>query len=364
MKGRLALTNYYLLVACILATTVFGCAGGKKKTGKTTRIPITIYKSAAIDIRSRNIEKIAVAPFSDSNSEISTAGMKTAESLARALSDTLIYTVKSPSEVNSDLLVNGFGIKPFMERAELKKIGQSLKVDAFFLGELKKREIVDKVFSKVITEKEETGEGEFVTDPEGKLLYQPKTKDVEVDMECKTGIGEVVIRFKLYDAQTGDLIFDRVETLSEEVDAFCYRSGLNPEKMSASEIGQLLEEVTIELCEGFVQQLTPPSKTELVIFERVPGADKISTYLVELGIDYAKVGDWPKAIDSFSKCRDKNTNSSEAHYDLGLAYEGYGWAQKALNEYMLAKKLTPKKLYTDAIRNVRRIIKMSRENTE
>jgi len=51
--------------------------------------------------------------------------------LAKALSDTLIYTVKPQTEVSSDLLVSGFAIKPIMEE-DNTKIGDALKVDASF----------------------------------------------------------------------------------------------------------------------------------------------------------------------------------------------------------------------------------------
>ncbi|MFC1855233.1 tetratricopeptide repeat protein [Thermodesulfobacteriota bacterium] len=362
MKKRASLIRHYILLVTIL--TVFNSGCGTTGKGKTEKIPITIYKSAAIDIRSRNIGKIAVAPFEAKTVNNSDIGTKAAEALTKALKNTLIYEVKGPNEVSSDLLLNGFAIKPFMEKSELQKVGMSLKVDAFFTGEIKRREIVNKVFSKVIVEKEETGEGEFIKDDDGKLLYKAQTKEVEVDMECRSGIGEVSIRFKLYDAKTGALIFDRVETMSEEVDAFCYRANFNPEKMTSKEVAILLDEISGELSEKFVAQLTPPSKTELVVFERIVGADKFSNNLFELGIDYAKVGDWSESIKHFERCRDKNRGRSESYYNLGVAYRGFGWNEKALTEFKQAHKRSAKKIYAEAIRGTKKAIERSRKETE
>jgi hypothetical protein len=367
MKLSLSLFKRYLLVSFLLVVAVYGCAGTTGKAVKTTRIPVTIYKSAAIDIRSRNIEKIAVAPFfSDIPSENNIDnGMKASEMLAKSLTDTLIYTVKGPIDFNRDLLVNGLGLKPFMEKSQLQKIGLALKADAFFLGEVKNRKIKTMTQSKVITKTEEIDGGEFIKDEEGKLLYQPKTREVAIDMECKTKIGKVTLRYKLYNAKTGNLIFDKEQSLSDEITSYCYRANLSPEDLTRENEGIILDEITQELSNKFVEYLTPASETELVIFEKLPPqVDMFSENLLTIGIDYAKVGEWPKAIDNLKQCRDKNRDVPEVHYNLGVAYIGYGWHEKALAEFKEAYKQNPKKLYSEAIQNVKKLIEESRKNTE
>jgi len=51
-----------------------------------------------------------------------------------------------------------------------------------------------------------------------------KEKKVDVEMECKARVGKVTIQFTLYDSKTGNPVIDKTESLSEEVDAFCYRT--------------------------------------------------------------------------------------------------------------------------------------------
>ncbi len=360
MKSKLFAAALCFIVIVIMSISISGCSGIGSGRGETTRIPITIYKSAAIDIRARNIDSIAVTTFFGKKDE----GKKASYMLAQALADTLIYTVKKPDDVDSDLLVNGLGLKRYMEKSELKALGAALKVDAFFMGEVLEREIGDEVYNKVITEQEGTGEFEFIKNKQGKLEYQEKKKEVDVKMECKTRVGKIKINYKLYDAKTGKIIINTTEYLSEEVDAFCYRTSLNPTQMSSIELETLLDEVMEELSNNFVEQLTPPSKTELIVFEKIPGADSFSSNLVKIGIDYAKIGKWKKAIESFEQCQRINRKHSEANYNLGIAYKGYGWYEKALVQFKDANRLKPKKLYKEAIRKTTELIEESRKKTE
>jgi hypothetical protein len=362
MRRKLKSLGVFSLAVMLFAVTAIGCQATKTgKSKKAATIPVTIYKSAAIDIKSAKIEKIAVAPFLSSVSDNKEVGAKVADELAKVLSETMIYTVKNPKEVNKDLMSNGLGIKQFMEKSDLMKVGAALAVDAFFMGEVKKREIVNKVYVKTETIKEETGEGKFVTDDEGKLVYKKETKDVDVDMECRSGIGEVTIRFILYNAKSGNVIFDRIESLSEEVDAFCFRAKLDPDEMSPEQLNVLLDEVTNELVERFVTLLTPPSNTELAIFENLSGVSTFSKNLLDLGISSAKMGEWSKAIEYFKQCKEKNQKNAAAHYNLGVAYQGYGWFEKALLEIKEAQRIKSKKLYSDTIRDIKKMIVKNRK---
>lgn len=340
---------YIFTLSMLIISSGCGLKGG---TAETTRIPITIYKPAAIDIRSRNIEKIAVASVDGKNSN----NIKAAELLTKSLKDTLIYSVIESAEVDNVLLVNGLAIKSYMEKGELQKLGKAFKTDAFFLIEVKERAIVNEVYNKVMTEKEKTGDFEFKQNPEGKLEYIEAVKDVEVEMECKTKMGKVSINYKLYDSNTGNQIFDQTESLSEEVDAFCYRVNLNPGQMSKEEEKNLLDEIMKDLSDKFVEKLTPPSKTELVVFEMIPNADTFSERLIRIGIDYAKIGEWKKAIDSFEQCQRMNRKTAEVDYNLGIAYRGYGWHEKALVQFKEADKKSPKNLYKEAIKKTKEMI--------
>jgi tetratricopeptide (TPR) repeat protein len=360
MKRKLFVMISYLSTICILAVIMSGCAGVNGRRSETTKIPIMIYRPAAIDIRARNIDKIAVAAFKGEDGH----GAKAANTFTRILTDTLIYEVKGPMEVDRDLLVNGLALKTLLEKSMIQKIGKALEVDAFFLGEVKKREIKEEVYNKVVTEKEGTGDYEFIKDKSGKLEYKEKIKKKDVELECKARVGKIEIQFELYDSKSGNLIFDRTECLTEEVDAFCYKINLDPEELSEEKEEILLDELVQELCSGFVKQLTPTSRTELMIFEKIPSADTFSNYLFRIGIDYAKMGEWPRAIDSFKQCRDKNREKSEAHYNLGVAYKGYGWFEKALGEFIEANNKMHKNLYNEAIQKTKKLINDSKKRTK
>lgn len=360
MKRKLFIMISYLSIICFFTAFINGCAGLNGRKSETTKIPIMIYRPAEIDIRARNIDKIAVAAFISKDNY----GIKAAEIFSMTLADTLIYEVKGPMDVERDLLVNGIALKPLMEKSMLNEIGRALEVDAFFLGEVLKREIKEEIYSKVVTEKEGTGDYEYIQNESGKLEKKEKVTKKDVELECKARVGKIEILFKLYDSKTGNLIFEKKEALTEEVDAFCYKIDLSPEEMSEEKEEVLLDELVQELCIGFVKQITPTSKTEFVIFEKVPDADTFSNYLFRIGIDYAKMGEWPRAIDSFKQCKDKNRDKSEAYYNLGVAYKGYGWFSNALSEFIEANNRTEKKLYNEAIEKTRKLLEDSKKNIE
>ncbi len=358
MGKKLFQISCYFFAMGLLTISMWGCKASTKKVRlETTTIPLTIRKPAEIDLKAQNIDKLAVADFKGKDD----VGIKAAEMLAQALEETMVFTVMTPNKVDRELLVNGLGIKSYMEKSTLKKMGEALKVDAFFLGEVKNREIVDEIYNRVISEKEETGEFEFVTGKDGKLEYVPILKEVNIEMECKTRVGKVTIQYTLYNATTGNPMLNKTETLTEEVDAFCYRTNLNPEDMPKEAVDSLLDEVMLELNRRFVDKLTPPSKTELIVFEKIPQADEFSRNLFEIGINYAKFGEWQAAIENFERCQNRNNASSQAHYNLGIAYKGNGFLAKALSEFKKANSLEPKKLYKEAIHSTKQSIKESRK---
>ena len=62
---------------------------------------------------------------------------------------------------------------------------------------------------------------------------------------------------------------------------------------------------------------------------------------VYLGIAYAKKSFFNRAIGAFKKACDLKTISANAHYNLGLAYEGAGILDEALKEFNTAHELNP-----------------------
>lgn len=89
---------------------------------------------------------------------------------------------------------------------------------------------------------------------------------------------------------------------------------------------------------------------------------KINSEIPELeeGYEYALADEWEKAIECFEKAITEHSNSWEAFWDLGLAYEATGQYEKADQSLTKAFELRPKKFIAAEIRRNRRLWKEAR----
>lgn len=177
----------------------------------------------------------------------------------------------------------------------------------------------------------------------------------EVNYPCtrneRVGQADVTVAFDVVDVQTGENLKAKRLVCTER------RSMVANDAKPAPIEGRALIEVCNErVVQDFVKAIAPWEDVVAATFLR----DRELPSL-EVGINYAKQGEWGDAIDRFKVAVDMASGNAEltpsvvakTHWDLGLAYEFSAQFDRAMAEVKLAYDLTQDEDFLQEISNIK-----------
>ena len=245
-----------------------------------------------------------------------------------------------------------------LEEVEFLQAVENLKADAVITGHVT-ADIHDIHGFDTVQVKEGTG-------------YYKKAKDAHgewVDEEIKRTVVKdtpYVIRkvffsgeYKVFDlkARGGIVHRELKETYEEkfggqeEYGDFCRKLSELPSSRHTS------EELSARIAKNIVADI---SRMRLMSFVRL---DKGRHRMVKWGVALAEKGKWQEAIETWEQVIRDDPDDAAAHYNLGVAHEGLGDMEslnRARDFYKSSASYGEKKLYTEAITRVDRVIQGNR----
>ena len=292
-----------------------------------------------------DVKTIAIADFQGSNGSGSQIATLTQSMLMAAQ----YYDIMERDKLRLVLEEQNLGLSGIVDQATAVEVGKLLGVDALIFGEVATYKVepdergVEKVERKVGTGKYEVVEKKNIFTGKKYKAKEEIMKTVLVDQHYRIRRGTVAINFRAVGVETGQL-------LAAHSDSKSYNSGkvvegswetLKPE-------GQILSDLSRDICQRFVQLIAPYYWTEKRIIE--PGKGNTN-----VGAKYAQSGLWPEALESWKRAVVEMPKESAGFYNLGLAYEVQGDYDEAEQKYQSALGLKQKKLYMEALARVRKL---------
>ena len=304
-------------------------------------VNVKVHKAAGIHLP--GVKKVAIADFQGPER----SGSQFATLFQQILLTTEYYEIIERDRLRSVLEEQNLGQTGVVNEETAVEIGKLLGVDALIFGEVATHDIEpDERGTEKVSTKVGTGKYEWV---EEKNIFTGKTKKVKkeimkttlVDQHYRVRRGTVAVNFRVVGVEDGRLLAARSESQS-------YNSGkmIEGSKETLKPEGEILRDLSMQICEKFVRLISPYYQTEKRTIE--PGKGSIG-----VGAKYAQAGLWPEAMEAWKKAVVELPNEPAARYNLGLGYEVQGMLDEAEHEYQIASSMKQKKLYMEALARIR-----------
>jgi hypothetical protein len=323
-----------LLTAVLIYLAALGCSMGPK-------IYVDVEKPAALYLP--GVKEVAIADFRGA----SRSGSQIATLVQSKLMRTQYFSIVERDKLRRILEEQNLGQSGIVDENTAASVGRLLGVDALIFGEVTTYKVEpdergkEKVEKKVGTGKYEWKEVYNIFKGKKEKVKREVMKTVLVDQHYRIRRGTVAINFRVVGVETGEL-------LAAHSDSKSYNSGkvvegsyktLKPE-------GQILSDLSNNITERFVRMIAPYKA-------RVARTIQSGKGMIQTGVEYAKHGLWPEAMEAWQEAVRNQPDNPAAHYNLGLAYEIQGMLDRAESEYRKAVALMQKDLYMNALSNVR-----------
>ena len=308
-------------------------------------VHVDMMKPASLDLP--GVKEIAIADFQGQER----SGSQIATLVQSMLMDVRHYDILERDKLRSILDEQNLGMAGIVDDATAVEVGRLLGVDALVFGEVTRYEIEpDQKITRQVKERRGTGKFHWVEEKDRKTGKTKKVKkeimeEVYVPKTHWVRKGTVAINFRVVDVETGRLLAAHSDSRSYDSDRG--RNRLVQNQASLKPGGEILSDLSTEICEHFTRMISPYRVTEQRILE--PGKGKVQT-----GVKYAETGLWPEAVEQWKAAVRETPDDPAVYYNLGLAYELDGLLDEAEKLYQRAVQLKQKKRYMEAVARIRK----------
>jgi len=293
--------------------------------------------------------------------------MRPAEINLRGKSELVIAGVSAPSalmssatEVNNLLknaIVNSGRFK-LIDRQHLDKVMRELSLSQTDLTSPDSRRKLGKLMTGSIMlfgQVEKSNYAENVTSNRQTCTRSQGKKSIQVPCTKldRNGQADVVVAFDVIDVQTGENLKPKRLTCTER------RNTSATDAQPAPIDGQsMIAACNQQVVERFMKAIAPWQDFVNAPFEKDGDVPPL-----EIGINYAKQGEWTEAIDKFKAAVDMTNGKpgikanvvAKAHWNLGLAYEYTFQFDPATEEVKKAYDMTQNEAYLREISNIKNL---------
>jgi len=319
---------FVFLVFTSLLTIMFACG--------PTMISTLVNKPAEIDVK--GIKKIGIIDFQGPNN----SGDLAASLLTTELLNSRFFQIFERSKIGMILEEHKLAMSGVVDANSARQVGQLLGVDGLIFGEVVSFKVEpDQVGTEKVEKKVGTGKYRIVTRNKKKVREEIK-KTVLVDQHYRIRRGTVAVTFRVVNIETGELIASKAK--SKSYDSGKLVEGRGRLKPQDAILHDLMSDITKE----FSRQIAPYTVLEKLALESGKGSIKV-------GVQYARNGLWDEAIDVFKSAVKEQPQNSNAHYNLGIAYQVVGDFDSAEKEFNKAIALKNKNLYFRALSHIRKL---------
>ena len=316
---------FFLFIS--LLTIIFACG--------PTLVSTRVHKPAEINVK--GIKKIAIVDFNGPGN----SGNLAASLLTTELLNSHFFQIFERSKIDMILEEHKLAQSGVVDESTARQIGQLLGVDALIFGEVVSFRVEpDQTGTEKVEKKVGTGKYRIVTRNKKKVREEIK-KTVLVDQHYRIRRGTVAVTFRTVNIETGELIASKAKSKSYDSGKLIEGRGrLKPKDA-------ILHDLMSDIVKDFARQIAPYSVIEKLALESGKGPIKV-------GVQYARNGLWDEAINAFKTAVRQQPQNSNAHYNLGIAYQVVGDFDNAEKEFNKAIALKNKNLYFRALSNVKK----------
>ncbi len=321
---------------CIL---FFSCAG-------PSVVSVRVHKPAAIHLP--GIRKVAIVDFVGEDR----SGSQIATLTQSLLMGTQFYEILERDKLQRVLEEQNLAMAGVVDDATAVEVGKLLGVDAMIFGEVTMYDVEDIQKEKMVKERVGTGRYRTVEKKDKKTGKIKKVKEeiykeVMVPKKYWVRKGDVAINFRVVAVETGILLAAHSDSKSYDSEKHVSFLQALTDTRNLKPKGEILSELSHEICKKFVRMIAPYYKTEKRTIESGGGN-------IGVGAKYAESGLWPEAMESWKQAMVEMPQEPAVYYDIGLAHEVSGDLDQAEEMYSRAVKMKQKKLYMEAITRIRK----------
>lgn len=333
------LKRYFPAVSIFTLFILFlSCAG-------PSMVSVQVHKPAAIHMP--DVKKIAVVDFIGEDR----SGSQIATMIQSILMGTQYFEIMERDKLQRVLEEQNLAMAGVVDDATAAEVGKLLGVDAMIFGEVTMYDVEDIEEEKMVKERVGTGRYQTVEKKDRKTGKVKKVKEeiykeVMVPKKYWVRKGSVAINFRVVQVETGRLLAAHSDSKSydSEKERTFFQAITDTRELKPK--GEILSELSEEICKSFVRMIAPYYVTEKRIIESGPGE-------IEIGAKYAESGLWPEAMESWKRALAETPREPAIYYNMGLVHEVSGDLDQAEEMYSRAVKMKQKKLYMEAITRIR-----------
>ena len=309
-------------------------------------VAVKVQKPAAIHLP--GIRKIAVVDFVGEDR----SGSQIATLTQSLLMGTQFYEILERDKLKRVLEEQNLAMAGVVDDATAAEVGRLLGVDAMIFGEVTMYDVDDIQKEKMVKERVGTGRYQTVEKKDkktGKIKKERKEiyKELMVPKKYWVRTGDVAINFRVVAVETGVLLAAHSDSKSYDSEKHISFLQALTDTRNLKPKGEILSELSQEICKKFVQMIAPYYLTENRTIESGGGN-------IGIGAKYAESGLWPEAMEAWQQALMELPEEPAVYYDLGLGFEVAGELDKAEKMYSRAVKMKQKKLYMSAINRIRK----------
>jgi curli biogenesis system outer membrane secretion channel CsgG len=349
--------RFVLLICSLLALLFISC--GKPKTR------ISVLRPSKVDMSSHR--SLAVVDFDGPGN----SGAVVADRLTAAILKADYFTMMERSRIQEILSEQALGLTGAIDMETAPEVGQILGVKALIFGTVGAYEVEDVSGSEKV--KKQVWTGEYEKDEDGNIIYEKtlfgkvkkkKYEEVYVDQPYIIRSGTVQVSFRVVDVQTAEILAGETKAASyskkvtsdtdgdgdlELILKLLLASAESDELEDLKPRNAILSSLTDQVVAEFVPVVAPYRVTVTKTFEKGSRRTKQAITLAQSGLP-------DKALPIFED-EVQSDPSEKTFYNLGVCYEMLGRLEDAETQYDRAVSLDPKKLYIQALKDIRIAIK-------